>query len=198
MKNKNFSKTMIVVAILAALFVTSPAWGKEWKVDKAHSSVGFSVKHIFSKVWGYFSDFDGTIIFDPDNLNSSAFDFTVQVNSINTANGKRDNHLRSKDFFQADKYPVMKFTSSKIVHKGGKTYEVTGNMTLKGNSREMMVPFVFHGTAKSPFKKNVTVAGFDAEFPLNRLDFGVGSGKFYKMGVVDKTVNVFITIEALN
>lgn len=92
----------------------------------------------------------------------------------------------------------MKFTSSKIVHKGGKTYEVTGNMSLKGNSREMMVPFVFHGTAKSPFKKNVTVAGFDAEFPLNRLDFGVGSGKFYKMGVVDKTVNVFITIEALN
>ncbi|MBA3009346.1 MAG: YceI family protein [Proteobacteria bacterium] len=190
-------KSLVHLLILVVFFAPSLVWGNEWKIDVNHSSIRFGVKHIFSTVSGYFPDFKGKIVFDPDALDQSAFDFTVKVKSINTANTKRDTHLRSDDFFSADTFPNMKFRSSKIVHQGGSLYVVTGTMTLKETSRSMDIPFTFHGVLPSPFNKKEEVAGFDTEFTINRLDFGVGSGKFSKMGVVDEMVRVVISIEAL-
>jgi polyisoprenoid-binding protein YceI len=193
----HIKKQLKLFTVLLMLLVPAFAWGQEWKIDANHSAIGFGVKHIFSTVWGHFSEYDGTIQFDPNALDQSRFDFTVKVKSINTQNGKRDNHLRSKDFFAADKFPVMGFTSSKITHKEGKHYIVTGTLQLKETRKEMQIPFVFHGTAPSPFNKDQVVAGFDTDFVINRLDFGVGNGKFKKMGVVDEMVRIMITIEAI-
>ena len=187
------------ILILAFLFTAavSQVQAKEWELDANHSGIQFGVTHIFSTVFGNFSDFNGDIRFDPANPGSGRFDFTVQVKSVNTGNGKRDNHLRSPDFFDAKNYPEMRFVSSRITHKGGNDYVVTGKMTLKSTTKEMDIPFIFHGTAPSPFDKSKEVAGFDTEFTLDRLAFGVGSGKFFDMGVVGKDVTVTISVEAL-
>jgi len=160
-------------------------------------TIQFRIKHIFSTVFGYFPDFDGTIRFDPEHLDQSKFEFTVQIKTINTPNAKRDTHLRSNDFFAADKYPVMTFTSSKITHKQDNTYQVSGTMTIKDTAKDMNIPFVFHGTTPSPFDKKQIVAGFDTAFSLDRLAFGVGDGKFFTMGVVGDVVDVTISVEAL-
>ena len=193
----HIKKQLKLFTVLLMLLVPAFAWGQEWKIDANHSAIGFGVKHIFSTVWGHFSEYDGTIQFDPNALDQSRFDFTVKIKSINTLNGKRDNHLRSKDFFAADKFPVMGFTSSKITHKKGNHYILTGTLQLKETRKEMQIPFVFHGTAPSPFNKDQVVAGFDTEFVINRLDFGIGNGKFKEMGVVDDMVRIMITIEAI-
>ncbi|HCY88490.1 MAG TPA: polyisoprenoid-binding protein [Desulfobacteraceae bacterium] len=190
-------KIVYGIFIIAFVFTATQAMAKEWKLDANHSVVQFGITHIFSTVYGNFSDFNGDIRFDPANPGAGRFDFTVQVNSVNTGNAKRDNHLRSPDFFDAGKFPVMRFVSSGITHKGGKNYVVTGEMTLKNTTKVMEIPFVFHGTAPSPFDKRTQVAGFDTQFTLDRLAFGVGSGKFYDMGVVGKDVHVTISVEAL-
>lgn len=177
--------------------VSAQAAARQWTIDANHSSIHFGVKHIFSTVRGHFPDFEGKITFDPDDLAHSHFDFTVTVKSINTNNGKRDTHLRSNDFFAVDAFPVMTFKSSTITHKGDNNYVVSGDMTLKETTKTMDIPFTFHGTAPNPFNKKEEVAGFDANFSLNRLDFGVGTGKFLKMGVVGDTVQVHISVEAV-
>ncbi len=189
----------LATIVMIFLLVSGPSliWGQEWKIDANHSGIRFGVKHIFSTIWGEFSDFEGTISFDPDNLAQSGFDFIVKVKSINTANGKRDIHLRSDDFFSADTFPTMQFQSSGITHISGNGYMVTGAMTLKKIRRRMEIPFTYHGTLESPFNKKEVIIGFDTEFTINRLDFGVGNGKFYKMGVVDDMVRVLISIEAV-
>lgn len=189
-------KKMIYVLGFLILF-SSSAWAKDWALDPNHSAIQFGITHIFSTVFGSFSDFEGNIRFDPDNLDKSRVAFIVRVSSINTGNTKRDNHLRSNDFFDAAAFPVMEFVSEKITHKTGNQYTAVGTMTLKKTSRTMEIPFVFHGTAPSPFDKKQVVIGFDTRFALNRLEFGVGNGKFYKMGVVGDMVDVSISIEAL-
>lgn len=189
-------KPLIGIFIILSM-IGSPALAKEWQLDSNHSTVRFGVKHIFSTVYGSFPDVDALIRFDPEALEQSIFDFTVRVNSINTGNGKRDNHLRSKDFFDAADFPVMRFKSGKIIHLKGNHYSMTGTMTLKETSKEMEIPFIFHGTAPSPFDKSKLVTGFDTQFAIDRLEFGVGNGKFHKMGVVGRQVRVTISVEAL-
>lgn len=195
MKKKTTISLFFAMGMLFLL--SSPVLANEWTLDLNHSSIRFGVKHIFSTVWGHFSDFEGKIQFDPDKLDQSAFDFIVKVNSINTSNEKRDTHLRSDDFFSADRFPTMQFRSSRITHGQGNTYMVQGTMTLKETQIPMEIPFTFHGTAPNPFNKGEQVAGFDTEFVLNRLEFGVGSGKFFKMGVVGDQVRVMISLETI-
>ena len=188
-------RLILALVIFAATVSQAPA--KEWALDINHSAVQFGVNHIFSTVFGTFSEFEGKIDFNPEDLARSSFDFTVQVKSVDTGNTKRDNHLRNKDFFDAGKYPEMRFTTSKITHVGGNQYSMTGTMTLKETSKQMEIPFVFHGTAPSPFDKKKQVVGFDTEFVIDRLAFGVGDGRFHKMGVVGREVRVRISVEAL-
>jgi polyisoprenoid-binding protein YceI len=137
------------------------------------------------------------VFFDPDNLEKSKFDFVVKVDSINTNNGKRDTHLRSDDFFAVSKYPVMTFKSSRVSHIIGNKYALEGQMTIKDVTKSMALEFIYWGQKGNPFKKNEMVAGFDTRFNIDRLDFHVGDGKFYKMGVVGKDVDVLITLEAV-
>ncbi|MFC1516261.1 YceI family protein [Thermodesulfobacteriota bacterium] len=188
-------KKILYIILALMVFGQTPVMAQEWQLDPAHSGIMFDVKHIYSVTRGHFSDFSGSVFFDPDNPGKSKFEFAVKVDSINTGIGKRDNHLRSGDFFAADKYPKMMFKSSRVTPAGGNKYILEGKMTVKDVTKDMRLKVVFLGEKENPFKKNKMVAGFETRFKINRLDFNVGNGKFYEMGVVDKDVEVLISLE---
>lgn len=166
-----------ITRVLALIFfLTSTVYAAEWKVDPDHSEIRFRIRHIHTTISGQFPDFKGEIFFDPEDLDQSRFDFTVKVDSVDTKNGKRDNHLRSKDFFDADTFPVMSFASSKIIHKSGDMYELHGDMTIKGVTRSIQIPVQFFPPKPHPFDKKKLVAGFQSDFRLARLDYSVGNG----------------------
>jgi polyisoprenoid-binding protein YceI len=121
----------------------------------------------------------------------------VNVKSVDTNNGKRDNHLRSKDFFNSNKFPVMTFKSTKITHKNDNIYELKGVMTIKNVTKEMNLLFHFFEPKQHPADKKKLVSGFKTDFTFSRFDFKVGNGKFLKMGVVGEDVHVEIVFEAL-
>lgn len=186
----------VIVTAFVLLYAGFAAAG-HWSVDPAHSSITFQVKHIYSTVNGHFSDFKADIVFDPDHLDKSRFDFTVQVDGINTLIEKRDRHLRSEDFFHADRYPVMTFESSRIVHKQDDMYTVEGTMTIKDVSKDISVDFAFFEPKPNPMDKAKLVAGFETSFSIDRLDYNVGDGRFHSMGVVGNMVDILISVEAL-
>lgn len=188
-----------ILLMLLGLFILgqTQAVAHEWKVDTVHTGILFEIKHIYSTVRGHFSDFTGDVFFDPDNLEKSKFDFSVTVDSIDTDNDKRDNHLRSDDFFGAKKYPVMTFNSSRVSHAVGNKYILEGKMTIKDVTKDIKLEFIYWGQKENPFNKKEMVAGFDSRLKIDRLDYHVGDGKFYDMGVVGKDVDILITLEAI-
>jgi polyisoprenoid-binding protein YceI len=169
-----------------------------WKMDKAHSNIYFGVDHIFSKIRGHFNEFKTDIAFDPADLEGSRFDFEIQVNSIDTNIAKRDKHLQSGDFFDAVTFPVMTFSSAKISDRGDGMYEVTGTLTVKDKGYDFTLPLKFAGMKEHPAQKGTNVVGFNGSFVVDRLALGVGSGKFYDMGIVGKDVEVLVSLELLS
>lgn len=190
-------KRIILIVLSLILLGQTQLMAYEWKADPVHTGILFEIKHVYSTVRGHFSNFTGDVFFDPDNLEKSKCDFIVKVDSINTNNGKRDKHLRSDDFFAASKYPVMTFKSSRVSHAGGNKYTLEGKMTIKDVTKDMVLEIIYWGQKENPLKKNQMVAGFDTHFKINRLDYQVGDGKFYKMGVVGKDIDILITLEVL-
>ena len=193
-------KTIQIIAIsLLLAFTGSSAFGaaRSWELDKAHSNIYFSVDHIFSKVNGHFNEFTLELTFDPANLAESMFLFEIKTESIDTNIGKRDKHLQSADFFDAGKFPTMKFESTQISDTGNGMYDVTGKITIKGQTYDLTLPLKLVGIAEHPAKKGTEVAGFNGTITLDRLAHGVGNGKFHEMGIVGKDVEVFVSIEVL-
>ena len=142
-------------------------------------------------------EFTGDVNFDPDKPALSRFDFDINVDSIDTNVGKRDTHLRSPDFFDAGRYPHITFKSSKVTKGEGNKYLVEGMLTIKDVSRDIVLPFDYHGQKENPAKPGETVAGLDARLTIDRLEYHVGDGKFYKLGIVDKDVDIYVTLEML-
>ena len=190
-------KRIIYIGLSLLLLGQTHVMAHEWKTDPFHSGILFEIKHIYSTVRGHFSNFTGDVFFDPDNLEKSKFDFVVKVDSINTNNGKRDNHLRSNDFFATSKYSSMTFKSTRVSHANGNKYILEGKMTIKDVTKDIVLEFTYWGQKENPFKKNQIVAGFDTRFKINRLDYHVGDGNFFKMGVVGKDVDILIALEVL-
>ena len=186
-------KKLIVCLIL--FFSFAPAQAAQWQLDTGHSAVMFGIKHIFSQVRGQFTDMELDMEFDPENADKGQIAFTVKVASINTFIAKRDQHLRSPDFFDAAKYPTLSFISTSIQPLGNRQYQVNGLLTVKEITRELSVVLVYLGQKSNPFNPDQQVGGFETRFEINRLDYGVGNGKFYDMGVVDKTVEVLVSVE---
>jgi polyisoprenoid-binding protein YceI len=193
---KKTIKIMAVVLFSVTFIMQAHAVGSDWKLDPAHSGVYFEIDHIYAVTRGYFEKFDGKVIFDPNNLGGSSFDFKVQVDSINTGNRKRDGHLEGDEFFDVRKFPVMTFKSTNIKKVAGDQYVVEGTMTVKDVSKSVSVPFTFFGIKQSPFDKDSEVAGFEARLVIDRLEYNVGTGKYYEMGVIGKNVDVLISFEA--
>ena len=187
----------IIIALLLSFGTMAHAGAPQWKVDPAHSGIYFGIDHIYSETKGYFQDYEGDIYFDPNNLKDSRFAFKVKIKSVNTNNSKRDGHLQSDEFFDAKKYPEMRFESTSIMHVSGDEYVADGTMSVKDVSKKIKLPFTFFGAKTHPFNPKQDVAGFEARMSIDRLAYNVGNGKFYKMGVVGKDVDVLITIEAV-
>jgi polyisoprenoid-binding protein YceI len=191
-------KTLLRFIILSGLFVfSSYASAFQWTLDADHSEIRFKINHILTTVSGQFTEFNGDVLFDPDTPETGQFNFIVKVKSINTNNGKRDNHLRSKDFFDADKFPEMTFKSSRIHHLEKNRYALEGLMTIKDVSQKIQIEFEFFQPLPHPFDKQKKVGGFQTNFTIPRLEYNVGNGKFLKMGVVGRDVDVEIAMEAL-
>ncbi len=188
-------KRVLLTAL--ALFLLGPhlAMANEWQIDSAHSGFMFEIKHIYSTIRGQFNTFSGSIFFDPDHPEKSRCEFVVQTDSIHTHNGKRDNHLRSRDYFAADKYPTMTFKSTQVSPAGTNTYRLQGPLTIKDVTQDVSVEMIYHGQKENPFKKNQLVAGFDTRFTIDRLAYQVGSGQLYNMGVLAKEVDILVSLE---
>ena len=188
-----------LIALVLVMFFISPVHGlaQEWDIDANHSNIYFQIRHTFVPVRGLFEDFSGTVDFDADTQRIEEIDFQVQVDSINTNITKRDNHLRSDDFFAAGEYPQMTFSSSRIEPLGEGRYLAQGQLTIRDVSKEVDIEIVFLGMKDNPLKKEQKVAGFEAEFSINRLDYNVGTGTFAQMGVVGKEVHILVALELL-
>ncbi|MFO7800980.1 MAG: YceI family protein [Desulfovermiculus sp.] len=183
--------------LLMYLISLSPAQAQEWQIDKNHSNIYFQVRHTFVPVRGLFEDFSGTVDFDEQDQTVHNINFQVQADSINTNITKRDNHLRSDDFFASRQFPQMTFTSSKITRLDDHRYSVQGELTVKAVTKEVEIECRYLGTQDNPLKKGQKVAGFEAEFSINRLDYNVGTGQFAKMGVVGEDVHILVALELL-
>ncbi len=186
--------TLLSVTIF---FNTAQANPSEWEFDKAHSSIYFDIRHTFATVRGQFNDFSGKIVIDPENNEVVQCDVMVRVESIDTGIQKRDDHLRSKDFFSVEEFPLMKFLSREVKHIEGNHYEIIGYLTIKDVTQKIIVPFTFLGVRDNPFDPKQRVAGYEGRFTIDRLAFNVGTGRFSDMGVVGRDVEIVVTFEAL-
>ncbi len=141
------------------------------KIDPAHSVVTFEVRHLLSKVRGNFSEFQGTIHFNAEDPEQSRVEFFITAESINTDLEKRDNHLRSKEFFWVEKYPQISFRSSKIEVIDDDLYNVTGTLSIRGIEKEIVLPVSYLGQADDPWGHRK--AGFSTTITINRKDFNM-------------------------
>jgi polyisoprenoid-binding protein YceI len=169
---------------------------RTFDIDKAHSEALFQVRHLLSKVRGRFSDFEGVIEFDDANPENSKVEFTIQTKSIDTNQPDRDAHLRSADFFSADEFPTLTFRSTKITPRGGNTYDVTGELTLRGVTRTVVIPVDYLGKAKDPWGNEKL--GFEGEVTLNRKEYGLNWNAALETGgfLVGDEVRVTVSVQA--
>jgi polyisoprenoid-binding protein YceI len=182
---------LLLPALLATSAVADPA---VYKVDPDHSGVAFSIRHFVSNVPGRFRDFDGSIRYDKLSPGISSVEFTARVASIDTGNNDRDEHLRSADFFDAQKFPTVTFTSSEVKAVDADTLEVTGDLTMHGVTKRITIPVEVLGTVKTP---NGEKAGFQALFTVNRKDFGITWNRVLDAGgtVLGEDVKIDVEIE---
>jgi polyisoprenoid-binding protein YceI len=188
---------LFAILLTGVLGATPAAAATAWQIDPPHCAVTFTIQHILAKVPGRFGQFTGDIRFDPQDLAGSSIDVTIQVGSIDTGVQQRDQHLLSADFFDAKTYPTMRFVSQSIRKTGENRYTAQGTLTIKKTSQKIELPFSFLGIKGNPMDAKVRVSGFEAVYTLDRLTYGVGDGKFFKMGAVGREVSVAIYLELL-
>lgn len=168
-----------------------------YSLDASHSTVGFSVRHmVVSKTRGRFTEFEGEINFAEDPLQSSV-NVTIQAASINTADEKRDEHLRSADFFHIEQHPTLTFASTAVRHVGGSEFEVDGNLTVAGVTKSVTLELEYEGTVNDPW--GGVRSGFHAKTKINREDFGLTWNAALEAGgvVVGKDITIELEIEAV-
>jgi polyisoprenoid-binding protein YceI len=143
-----------------------------YTLDPAHTRIGFVARHaMVTKVRGAFNEFEGTAVFDGANPANSHVEVTIDAASIDTRNAQRDEHLRSNDFLAMQEYPKITFSSTGVRQDDDTTFEVTGDLTIKGVTNSITIPFSFEGAAKDPFGNQRV--GFEGSVAINRKDYGV-------------------------
>ncbi len=167
----------------------------EWSVDKSHSAVNFAVRHFFTPVNGRFADYNANIQFDPENPANSRIDVTIPVDYINTENTRRDNHLKSEDFFNAEKWPNLRFVSNSIRRVADNQFIANGELTIRDVTKTIELPFELLGIMNHPMMENTVVAGITASTTIKRTDFGVGVGDWAATMVVGDDVEITINLE---
>lgn len=170
----------------------------KWNLDPAHSELGFKVKHMMiTNVSGSFGKFDVKTETQGSDFSTAKINFTADLESISTANADRDNHLRSGDFFDASKFPQLKFTSTQIEKKDDVNYILYGDLTIKGVTKEVKLNVEFGGTGKDPWGNEK--AGFTVSGKINRTDFGLNWNAALETGgvLVSEEVKIFAEIQLI-
>lgn len=182
--------SMFALAVVA--FTTRPAGAADtFNLDSVHSALVFKVKHLnVSYSWGMLNSPTGRIVWDSADPTRSTFEISAKVENIHTANAKRDNHLRSPDFFDGRQFPNITFKSTAVKPAGENKYEVSGDLTIRGNTRPITVTLEHFGTVTGPQGRVKT--GFDGSFTINRQDFGVS----YMPEGIGNEVTIFVALEA--
>src|SRR5918993_262509 len=196
-------RNAIVAAALAALFILpfvggpavvnvgaqtaatkvdyAPIPGGDYKIDPAHSLIGFAVQHLeINWVEGRFKEYEGTIRYDDKDVTKSSVEFSAKVASLDTEVEARDKHLRTADFFEVEKYPTMTFKSTRVERKGKEALVLHGDLTLKGVTKPVQLPFQVTGAVKDT--RGNTRFGIEAKARLNRRDFGINYGSAFAGG----------------
>lgn len=166
------------IAIIAAALLASAtaSFAQTWTVDNAHSRLGFSVPHLsISEVNGNFNKYTAVITSSKDDFSDASLTVSADIASVNTDIEARDKHLKSPDFFDAEKYPTLSFKSTSFTKTGAKEYTIVGDLTLHGVTKPVTLKGVFNGTAKNP-QSQKTIAGFKFTGVIKRSDFGVAAG----------------------
>jgi len=189
-------KKTILLTTATIMLLASVASAEKWNVDATHSSVSFEVSHmVISKAQGRFTDFGGVINFEGEDIANGSVEFTIQTASVDTDDESRDGHLRSEDFFEAEKFPTISFKSTKISEVKNGKFKLTGNFTMKDVTKEVTFDCVFRGVMKG---KRGSKSGFSASATINRQDFNVSFSKLLDGGglAVGNDVDLKIEIEA--
>ena len=185
-------------AIVAVVAISLSAKAQtNWNVDASHSKLGFSVTHMMvSETEGKFKIYEGKVSSKSDiDFTDASIDFKIDVNSINTDDEKRDGHLKSPDFFDAAKFPEIKFVSKSFTAIDGQ-YRLTGDLTMKGVTKEVSFPVSVDGPVKNPMGGEAI--GLSGQLTVNRQDYGVSFNKILDNGgvMVGNDVTVTINLEA--
>ncbi len=183
-----------IIAGMIVLFGITSLWAqtKEWKLDRAHSSVTFTIKHmVISEVTGRFDDFDIKCLSSKNDFSDASMEGTIKVGSINTGNEGRDRHLKTDEFFNAEKFPEIKFKSTSIEKIDDKNYKVTGDLTIRDITKKVTWNAVLNGTLTSP--RGIR-AGWKATLAINRFDYGLKWNKLTEAGGLVAGDMVTITI----
>jgi polyisoprenoid-binding protein YceI len=194
---KRASQVGQLLVSLAFLSAPQVSMAKDYTVDMGHSTVGFTVKHLVSKVKGSFKKFDGSFSFDPAKPEASKLVAEAIVASVDTNDVKRDAHLQTDDFFDAKKFPKFTFVSKKFTPNGDNKFKMDGDLTMRGVSKPVTFDVDFSGEGVDPWGNNRV--GFEATTKVNRKDFGINWNKTLDKGgfVVGDEVTININVEGL-
>jgi polyisoprenoid-binding protein YceI len=171
---------------------------KTWKIDPAHSGVHFTVRHmVFTKVRGSFSGFEGSIEFDPDQPSASRVTAKIDATTIDTREAKRDEHLRSADFFDVEKFPAITFESASVEKRGEDRYTLTGDLTIHGTTRRVELDAEYLGTGGDPWGGQRVA--FQAETKILRKDFGLSWNQVLETGglLVGDQIEITLDVQAV-
>ena len=191
---KNTIKFILVI-LVGLLFNAGSHAQNKWVLDNNHTKVSFIVTHlVISEVEGNFKNFTGSMTSSKPDFTDAQIDFSVDIASINTDNEQRDTHLKSDDFFNAEKYPKMTFKSILMKKTGDKKYELVGNLTIRDVTKKVKFIVTYGGTVKDPWGN--TKAGFKATATINRLDYGLKWNTLTETGSAVVSSEVTININA--
>jgi polyisoprenoid-binding protein YceI len=193
--------SLAAIAMLVLATATAHAATATYKIDPSHSEVAFKVRHFFTKVPGRFNDFAGTVTYDDKNVAASSVEVTIQTTSIFTNNDRRDNHLRSDDFFSAEKFPEITFQSTKVTPGKDGAFTIDGNLTMKGVTKPVRLDAQSLGLGSVAAGGNSmgTRAGFSASTTIDRKDWGILWNKTLDNGstMLDDKVAIELNVEAV-
>lgn len=188
----------IIFIILYTVFLSVTSWAGSYKLDESHTQVGFKIKHLMiSTVSGRFNKFSGTFNFDEKKGQVTDLQVSIEASSVDTNESDRDKHLRSKDFFEVEKFPKITFVSKKTIVKSGKPQKLEGLLTIRDVQKPVVLDLDYKGTAVDPWGTERIV--FEASTQINRKDFGLTwNQKLDKGGVmIADEVKIHIEGEAL-
>jgi polyisoprenoid-binding protein YceI len=170
---------------------------KPYKIDPGHSLIGFNVRHFFSRTNGRFKEFQGTLQFDDKDVTASSVEVTIQTNSIDTANERRDGDLKSANFFQADSFPTITFKSTKVVPGPDKSFLIYGDLNMHGVTKPVTLEATFLGSGSVGMGGGPprTIAGFEAKTTVDRKDYGIVWNRTLDQGGTMLGDDVAITLQ---